>query len=97
MAATTLDTLLPGQTGRILEINCAPSMRLRLLHMGFVKNTLITCEGSSPHGSPKAYSLRGCMIALRTDDCQKILIEEVSHAQNHSSCRQSQCRKKHPF
>lgn len=77
MAATTLDTLLPGQTGKILEINCNAPMKLRLLHIGFLKNTLVTCEGTGPHGSPKAYSLRGCIIALRSSDCQKILIQEV--------------------
>ena len=76
---STLNSLLPGHAGRILEIIGANDMKRRLLDIGFVKNTLVTCEGSSIHGNPKAYSLRGCVIALRTQDSQNILIQEVDY------------------
>lgn len=74
----SLDSLLPGQTGRILEITSENDMKRRLLDIGFVKNTLVTCEGTSAHGNPKAYSLRGCVIALRKEDSQNIIIQEVT-------------------
>lgn len=75
----SLESLLPGQTGRILAIIGPEDMKRRLLDIGFVKNTLVTCEGSSAHGNPKAYSLRGCVIALRREDSRNILIQEVAY------------------
>lgn len=72
-----LDTLPPGHTGKILEINCEPSLKQRLLHMGFVRDTAITCIGISSHGSPIAYSLRGCILALRKKDTRHIIVQEA--------------------
>lgn len=74
---STLDTLLPGRSGKILEITCHEDMKRRLLDMGFVRDTLITCECRGVHGDPGAYFLRGCVIALRNSDSRHILIGEA--------------------
>lgn len=74
----SLDTLVPGKSGRILSIQCEEHMRQRLLDMGFVKDSLITCEGESSHKDPKAFLLRGCVVALRNADSRHIFIQEVT-------------------
>ena len=51
-------------------------MRRRFLDIGLVENTLVCCVGKSPSGDPKAYLIRGAVIAIRSDDCCDILIEE---------------------
>ena len=74
---STLDSLSPGKSGKILEITCQEDMKRRLKDMGFVRDTLITCEGEGIHGDLKAYFLRGCVVALRNSDSRHILIREV--------------------
>lgn len=75
----SLADLTVGQHGCIRLLNCAPDMQRRLLHMGFVPNTNIVCVGSSSHGDPRAYYLRGCIIALRNKDSQNIFLQEVTN------------------
>lgn len=50
-------------------------VRRRLLDIGLIENTLVECVGRSPMGDPSAYLIRGALIALRCDDCKKILVE----------------------
>ena len=46
-----------------------------MLDLGFTEGTKITCIGESFFGSPKAYRIRGAVIALRTSDAGKIYVE----------------------
>ena len=49
-------------------------MRRRLLDMGLVPETIVECVGKSPLGDPKAYLIRGAVIAIRSSDTKNILI-----------------------
>ena len=69
----------PGQKGIVKELACSGSMRRRLLDIGLVENTLVECVGASPHRDPKAYLIRGAVIALRSEDSRNILLKEASH------------------
>lgn len=69
--------LQSGQTCLIDEILIDGSMRRRLLDLGLTQNTKVKCVGKSPLGDPKAFLIRGAVIALRQEDCQKILIKDV--------------------
>lgn len=64
----------PGQRARVIGLTASSSMRRRLLDIGLVKNTLVECVGRSPVGDPKAFCIRGAIIAIRADDCRSILI-----------------------
>lgn len=66
-----------GQTCLIDKILIDGSMRRRLLDLGLTQNTKVKCVGKSPLGDPKAFFIRGAVIALRQEDCQKILIKDV--------------------
>lgn len=69
-----LSDIEPGQKVRIKELTSKGSMRRRLLDIGLVENTEVECLGKSPMGDPKAYLIRGAVIAIRSEDCQGILI-----------------------
>lgn len=69
-----LSELNIGETGTVSNIVTSGSMRRRLLDLGIVEGTKISCLHKSPSGNPIAYDIRGAVIALRTDDSKNILI-----------------------
>ncbi|MGI6361817.1 MAG: FeoA family protein [Bacillota bacterium] len=71
----TLNQLPEGQMAQVTGLLSQGSMRRRLLDLGVVKGTQITCLQKSPAGDPIAYFIRGAVIALRTVDSRQILIK----------------------
>lgn len=71
----SLNALPVGQCGIVRKIETQGSMRRRLLDIGLVENTYVECVGRSPGGDPSAYRIRGTVIAIRAEDCHKILIQ----------------------
>lgn len=71
-----LNDMKPGQSARIRSLTATQSARRRLLDLGLVEQTRIRCVGKSPSGDPKAYLIRGAVIAIRAADGKNILIEE---------------------
>ncbi|MBQ4154239.1 MAG: ferrous iron transport protein A [Clostridia bacterium] len=59
---------MPGQKGIIKKINTSGELRRRLLDMGLIKGTEVSCLFKSFCGDPKAYRVRGTVIALRNND-----------------------------
>lgn len=51
-------------------------MRKRFLDIGLIDNTEVRCVGESPAGDPKAFLIRGAVIAIRLCDCEKIIVRE---------------------
>lgn len=72
----TLWSLQVNECGIIKGLDCTGDLRRRLLDIGLVTGSNVCCVGSSPHGDPKAYLIRGAVIALRSEDSQKVLLEE---------------------
>lgn len=70
-----LKELPPGASCRVAGLTIQGPMRRRLLELGLVEGTKVTCLGSSPLGDPSAYLIRGAVIALRARDCSGILAE----------------------
>ncbi|MDO5521372.1 MAG: FeoA family protein [bacterium] len=70
----TLNQITVGEQAMIKELKSTGGMRRRLLDIGLVENTNIQCLGCSPSGDPKAYLIRGAVIAIRSEDCNNILI-----------------------
>lgn len=77
--ALTLYDLLPQESAFIKKLSCTGSIRRRLLDIGLTEQTKIICIGESPAKDPKAYLIRGAVIAIRREDGQNILIEGVEH------------------
>ena len=65
-----------GQSCIVSEILTRGSMRRRFLDIGLIENTVVKCVGQSPSGDPKAYLIRGAVIAIRSDDSGEIIVRE---------------------
>ena len=57
----------------IKEIKISGNLRKRLLDLGFVPGTKVECVRISPFGDPKAFFIRGAVIALRRRDSAAVL------------------------
>lgn len=71
----SLDRLQDGQSAYVTSVAGEPAMRRRLLDMGLIPGTRVTCEGRSPAGDPAAYRVRGAVIALRARDAATVGLE----------------------
>lgn len=71
----TLADMLPGDTAIVKEITTEGDMRRRLLDIGLTPGTRVECIGKSPGGDPKAFLIRGAVIAIRNEDCSGIRLE----------------------
>ena len=70
----TLNDLQIGHKTTISHLNIQGEMRRRLLDIGLIENTEIECIGKSPMGDPRAYLIRGAVIAIRSKDSENIFI-----------------------
>lgn len=72
-----LNELKINEEAKILEINCKENIKRRLLDLGMIKGTKIKGILKSPTGDPKAFNIRGTLIALREEDLKQIKIERI--------------------
>ncbi|WP_366923931.1 ferrous iron transport protein A [Metallumcola ferriviriculae] len=73
----TLYQLDTGRGGIIDSLTASGRLRRRLLDLGFIPGALVTCERQSLFNDPKAYAIRGAMIALRRDEAKLIKIMPI--------------------
>lgn len=59
------------------SLNSSGALRRRLLDMGLVEGTRVECLGLSPAGDPRAFLIRGAMLAIRSGDCRDIIVNKV--------------------
>ena len=74
---TTLDTLPLGLSCRVTDILAKGPLRQRFFDLGIIGDTKITTLFESPAGDPRAYSIRGAVIALRNSDARKIIVKPI--------------------
>ena len=74
-----LSNLEAHEKAKIIGISkeCRGEMRRRLLDLGFVNNTLINVDLTSPMQNPRAYLVRDTSIAIRNEQAKFILIEKL--------------------
>ena len=70
-----LNELRPGERATVKDMQVPGNLRRRLLDIGLTYGTNIRCVGKSPMGDPAAYLVRGAVIALRSEDTEKITVE----------------------
>ena len=70
----TLNDLLLNQKGYIKKLECDGNIRRRLLDLGFVEGATITPVLDSPLHNPRAFFIRGTLIAIRNEDADLITI-----------------------
>lgn len=74
----TLDLLSVGEHCVIKNLDEKSDMFGRFTDLGLISGTKVECVGKSPCGDPKAYLIRGAVIAIRNKDCKDIFVEEVA-------------------
>lgn len=74
-----LSVLELGEAGVVkgLDDTCRGLTRRRLLDLGFTPGAEIVVDLTSPFGEPRAYRVRGTMIALRREQAEMVLLECV--------------------
>ena len=71
----TLNNLKVGESCIIKEISSKCNLLRRFTDIGLIEDTLVECVGKSPAGDPKAYLIRGAVIAIRGEDCADVWAE----------------------
>ena len=64
-----------GETAYVIQISKQSNIFRRLLDIGLIPGTKIECVLKSPMKNPKAYMIRGAVIAIRNEDADYIEIE----------------------
>ena len=77
MYKKTLNELKKGEKAKISNLEIEGTIKRRLLDIGLIKDSLVECVLESPFKDPKAYWIRGTLIAIRNKDAKKIYIEGV--------------------
>jgi len=77
MLSVPLSTLKLGEKSNVVHLNVIGLLRRRILDLGIVPGTVLTCIGKAPAGDPIAYLVRGAVIALRSEDASLIVVEQV--------------------
>lgn len=74
MNRMSLDKLPINIVGKVNDIKCVEGIKRRLLDLGIIKGTKIEPVLLSPSGDPRAFSVRGTLIAIRKEDAENIEI-----------------------
>ncbi len=74
MENTTLDRIPLNCEAFIDSINCGNGIKNRIFDMGITEGEKIIPILKSPFGDPVAYLSKGTVIALRQNDCSKIMV-----------------------
>lgn len=72
-----LSKLPLGRKARVRELKTDGQNRRRLLDLGLINDTVVEALQRSPSGEPVAYAVRGAVIALRSDESSKIIVEAL--------------------
>ena len=76
-----LNSLIPGQTGKILTVGGDGMLRQHFLDMGVIPGAEITLVKLAPMGDPMEFRLHGYELTLRVADAEQITIEPVQHTE----------------
>lgn len=78
-----MDNIIPlhmvplGSCSKVKEIIADGCSRRRMLDLGLILDTEVKSLRKSPSGDPIAYQIRGAVIALRSEEASKILVEII--------------------
>ena len=74
MYISNLLSLPVGAAAVICGADVRGDKRRRLFDLGMTPGAKIRCLFAAPSGDPRAYSIRGTVIALRSGDAEKITV-----------------------
>ncbi len=72
----TLDETAIGKTVKIIKVGGEGQLRVRLLDMGLIPQTMVTVQKVAPMGDPIVIHLRGYELTIRKEDAARIEVAE---------------------
>ena len=72
-----LNHLPLGKKAKVKVLTSDSIIRRRMLDLGLISDTEVEALQKSPSGDPTAYHIRGTVIALRSEEASKILVESL--------------------
>ncbi|HEY9059442.1 MAG TPA: FeoA family protein [Pseudobacteroides sp.] len=72
-----LNFLPLGKKAKVKVLTSDGMIRRRMLDLGLISDTVVEALQKSPSGDPVAYHIRGAVIALRSEEASKILVEAI--------------------
>lgn len=73
----SLNNLPIGKKAKVKILISNGTIRRRMLDLGLILDTEIEALQKSPSGDPVAYNVRGAVIAMRSEEASKILVEAI--------------------
>lgn len=73
----SLRDIKAGETCVVTKIPTGGDIYRRFLDIGLIEGTEIKCVTQSPSGDPKAFLIRGAVIAIRLEDCAGISVRRL--------------------
>lgn len=70
----------------VVKIGCEPPVRSRLCDLGLTEGSRIRYLYSAVFGDPKAYLVKGAVLAIRDQDAEKILCRKEQMYASDQSC-----------
>ncbi|MCD7859680.1 MAG: ferrous iron transport protein A [Firmicutes bacterium] len=70
-----LSRLCPGVWANVTQIRCPQALKCRLRSFGLVPGTGVCVRYRSPEGGVTAIELRQTLIAMRTKDLHRVMVE----------------------
>jgi len=68
-----------GSQARVVEIAGSGRHQRRMLDMGFVPGAEVTTVRKAPLGDPIEYRIKGTAVALRCEDADTVVVEEIGY------------------
>lgn len=68
----TLADMRNNDCAIISNINSECEIKRRLLDLGFIKGNEVRFERKNLFGSPIAFNIEGCVVAIRRHDAEKV-------------------------
>jgi ferrous iron transport protein A len=75
---TVLGDLSPGDRARVQTVDCAPTVRRRLLEMGLLPGTELRVVRRAPLGDPIEVRLRGYSLSLRKSEASGVTVTPLA-------------------
>ncbi|NLX78194.1 MAG: ferrous iron transport protein A [Clostridiaceae bacterium] len=70
-----LNCLPVGKKAKVKLLRSDGIIRRRMLDLGLIPDTVVEAIQKSPSGDPTAYYIRGAVMALRSEEAGRILVE----------------------
>ena len=75
---TSLKDVELGKSCRVTSLDVEGILRRRFLDLGLINGTIVKALNKSPSGDTIAYLIRGAVIAIRSEDASKIIVETIN-------------------